>query len=406
MRLLPGKPPPGPTRPTFWRSPLRGAWLTTILGSALLVALTIVAATGFLSHAAYQPDLGRNALIPRGQDLQLLIVGWPTSPRWLYALTQGLHVTIGIVAVPVLLAKLWSVIPRLFAWPPAATAAQALERVAALLLVGSGIFEFATGIANAQLYYPWHFSFVGAHYYGAWVLVSAVILHVAIKLPTMRRALAARRALRPLVEDTLRAPAPEPETISRRGFLGVVAGASGLLLVTTAGQALGGPFRRLALFAPRGAGAGSFPVNKTARVARIMPQIVGDAWRLQLSGAHTLRLSRAQLLAMPQHTHHLPIACVEGWSTTQRWTGVRLADLARLAGLPDAGELHVGSLQPRGAFRQTTLGHDQVHDQRSLLALRVNGADLPLDHGYPARIIVPALPGVHCTKWVGELAFA
>ena len=32
--------------------------------------------------------------------------------------------------------------------------------------------------------------------------------------------------------------------------------------------------------------------------------------------------------------------------------------------------------------------------------------DLPLDHGYPARIIVPALPGVHCTKWVGELHFA
>ena len=40
---------------------------------------------------------------------------------------------------------------------------------------------------------------------------------------------------------------------------------------------------------------------------------------------------------------------------------------------------------------------------RSLLALQVNGADLALDHGYPARIIVPALPGVHNTKWVGRL---
>ena len=39
------------------------------------------------------------------------------------------------------------------------------------------------------------------------------------------------------------------------------------------------------------------------------------------------------------------------------------------------------------------------------LALRVNGADLSLDHGYPARIIVPAAPGVHCTKWVGTLTF-
>ena len=44
-----------------------------------------------------------------------------------------------------------------------------------------------------------------------------------------------------------------------------------------------------------------------------------------------------------------------------------------------------------------------VADERSLLALRVNGADLSPDHGVPARIIAPPLPGVHCTKWVGRL---
>jgi DMSO/TMAO reductase YedYZ molybdopterin-dependent catalytic subunit len=84
---------------------------------------------------------------------------------------------------------------------------------------------------------------------------------------------------------------------------------------------------------------------------------------------------------------------------------VRLRDLAALAGAPDARTAHVRSLQPRGAFRQTTLGHDQIHDHRSLLALRVNGADLSPDHGYPARIIVPALPGVHNTKWVASIEF-
>nr|MBA2630559.1 molybdopterin-dependent oxidoreductase [Thermoleophilaceae bacterium] len=41
-----------------------------------------------------------------------------------------------------------------------------------------------------------------------------------------------------------------------------------------------------------------------------------------------------------------------------------------------------------------------------MLALKVNGVDLSLDHGYPARVIVPALPGVHCTKWVGKMVFA
>jgi DMSO/TMAO reductase YedYZ molybdopterin-dependent catalytic subunit len=41
-----------------------------------------------------------------------------------------------------------------------------------------------------------------------------------------------------------------------------------------------------------------------------------------------------------------------------------------------------------------------------MLALRVNGVDLSLDHGFPARIMVPAIPGVHCTKWVKGLRFA
>lgn len=409
MRLLPATPPPGPARPEFWRSPLRSARLTTILGLTLLVGITIVAVTGFLSHAAYQPDLGRNAQLPTGQDLQLFVIGWPTSPSWLYALTQGLHVTIGIVAVPVLLAKLWSVIPRLFAWPPVASAAQGLERLSALVLVGSTLFQFATGITNAELYYPWHFKFVAAHYYGAWVMVAAVLLHLGLKAPTIRGALTTRREVLQL--DHLRAPDPAPATISRRGFFATVAGASGLLLVTTAGQSLGGAFRRVALFAPRGAGVSGpagFPVNKTAAIARITPALVGPDWRLRLSGPDgtTTELSRAALLALPQHTYNLPIACVEGWSTTQTWSGVRLADLARHAGAPGARQVLVESLQPRGAFRQATLGHDQLHDDRALLALQVNGIDLPLDHGYPARIIVPALPGVHCTKWVGELHFS
>jgi DMSO/TMAO reductase YedYZ molybdopterin-dependent catalytic subunit len=209
----------------------------------------------------------------------------------------------------------------------------------------------------------------------------------------------------PLLQDDLRAPAPAPATISRRGFFGVVAAGSGALLVTTAGQSIGGPLRRLALFAPRGTGE-HFPVNKTARVARVTREMVGSTWRLELAGPHGDRLTRDELLAMEQHTYDLPIACVEGWSTTQRWSGVRLRDLAARAGAADAETVRVTSVQPRGRFRRVTLGRAQLHDERSLLALAVNGMDLSLDHGYPARVIVPALPGVHCTKWVGELRFA
>jgi DMSO/TMAO reductase YedYZ molybdopterin-dependent catalytic subunit len=376
-----------------------------MLGSVLLIGVTIVAVTGLLSHSAYQPDLGNNALVPVGRDVGFLVFGWPTSPSWLYAANQGLHVTIGIVIVPLLLAKLWSVIPRLFAWPPPTTPGEAIERLGTLVLVGAALFQFATGITNAQLYYPWHFSFVVAHYYGGLIFIAALLLHVAVKVPTIRSAYRTRHEVLTTAQDPLVAPHPNPPSMSRRGLFGLVGAGAGLLAVTTAGQSIGGPLRELSVFAPRGTGAG-FPVNKTARVARVTPSMVDASWRLQLAGGGEVEVSRAQLLAMTQHTESLPIACVEGWSSTQTWTGVRLTDLARMAGVRDAAELRIGSLQPAGAFRQTTLGPGQIGDPRSLLALKVNGRDLPLDHGYPARIIVPALPGVHCTKWVSRMEFS
>ncbi len=81
-----------------------------------------------------------------------------------------------------------------------------------------------------------------------------------------------------------------------------------------------------------------------------------------------------------------------------------LRELAALAGFERA-TVFVESLQEAGAFAQTTLNDGQVDDERSLLALKVNGVDLSPDHGYPARVIVPALPGVHNTKWVKRMTF-
>jgi DMSO/TMAO reductase YedYZ molybdopterin-dependent catalytic subunit len=397
-----------------FRSPLRGPWLTAALGTLLLLPLLIVAATGFASHAAYQPDLRHNAIVDPAHDLQPLVFGWPARPSWLYALTQGLHVTLGIATVPLLLAKLWSVIPRLFAFPPVSSPAQAIERLSLLGLVGGVAFEFATGILNVQLWYPWRFDFVRAHYYGAWVFVASLVVHVGVKTPVAVRAYRERGVLRPL-----RDPGPEPfepdglaprdpaaPSLSRRGLLALVGGASAGLLVVTAGQSAGGPLRSLALLAPRGAGS-DFPVNKTAAAAGITSEMTGAGWQLAvLSGDRRLDLGRDELLALPQHTYELPIACVEGWSTTQHWTGVRLADLAAMLGAPDGFAMVAESLQMGGRFRMTTLGHAQASDERALLALRVNGADLSPDHGYPARVIVAALPGVHCTKWVSQLTFA
>ncbi len=404
-----------------WRSPLRGPWLTSVFGSVLLVTMPIVILTGLLSYIAYGPRLGQAIPADVGR-LELPTFDWPTNPPWLYRLTQGLHVGLGLILIPVVLAKLWSVIPRLFAWPPVRSIAQLLERISLLMLVGGILFEIVTGVLNIQYDYVFGFSFYAAHYFGAWVFITGFVMHVAVKSRRMwagLRSLSLRDVLRTARADTkaepwrpdgLVAADPDPATMSRRGALALVGGGALFMACITAGQTLGGCTRRAAVLLPRGRrpgdGPNGFEVNRTAAAAGISAGDTDEGWRLTLNGgSRPVTLDRVALLAMPQHTAVLPIACVEGWSTTQAWTGVRLADLARLAGVPAPESARVSSLERSGAFAAASLQRNQVLHPDALLALRVNGTDLSPDHGFPARIIVPALPGVHNTKWVAAIAF-
>ena len=250
-----------------WRSPLRGPWLTSVFGSVLLVGLPVVILTGLLSYIAYGPQFGQ--AIPRRRRMAQTthvrladpaLVALPADPR--------VHVGLGLIIIPVVLAKLWSVIPRLFAWPPLRSIAQLLERLSLLMLVGGILFELATGLLNIQYDYIFGFSFYTAHYYGAWIFIAGFVIHVLIKLPKMVTGLRShsfRTVLRTSRADTrpeppdadgLVAADPAPPTMSRRGALALVGGGALFVAVLTAGQTLGGFSRRAAFLLPRGRNRG------------------------------------------------------------------------------------------------------------------------------------------------------
>ncbi|MGV9573747.1 molybdopterin-dependent oxidoreductase, partial [Streptomyces nigra] len=179
-----------PVSPRFWRSPLRGTWLTSLLGAVLLAGVPLLFVTGLLSYAAYNPDLSPlNDKTPDKGLLGFYLFAWPTRPYWLYRVTQGVHVTVGVALIPVLLAKLWSVIPRFFALPPVRSVSQALDRLSLLFLVGGGLFTFLTGVLNVQLDYVFPGSFYRLHFYGAWVFMSAFAAHAALRIPGTVRTL-------------------------------------------------------------------------------------------------------------------------------------------------------------------------------------------------------------------------
>ncbi len=77
----------------------------TWLGIWLGTAFTICFITGLVSHGIQHP--------PWWFD-------WPSRPVNLYRINQGVHVATGLAAIPLLLAKLWAVYPKLFQWPPTA----------------------------------------------------------------------------------------------------------------------------------------------------------------------------------------------------------------------------------------------------------------------------------------------
>jgi DMSO/TMAO reductase YedYZ molybdopterin-dependent catalytic subunit len=371
-------PPPeaarrGPLRSGSFPSTLRSPRTTSWLGLALGAAFGVCFLTGLLSHLIQHPPAW---------------FWWPSRPVWLYRVTQGTHVATGLATLPLLGVKLWSVYPRLFTWPPLRTVAHAAERAGVAVLVAASLFQVIGGLLNISRWYaPMPFFFTAGHYWGAWLAIGALLVHVAVQLPTVRSALARSRE---------RPPSPTGG-LTRRGLLTGTAAAAGLVTLTTVGQTVR-PLSRLALLAPRRPDIGpqGIPVNKTAAAARVG---AADPAYLLVIASHDreLTLDLAALNALPQHTVDLPIACVEGWSASASWTGVRLRDL-----VPE-GEVTVESLQPQGRYRVSTLPPEFVADPRTLLALRLNGEVLHPDHGYPVRLIAPNRPGVLQTKWVGKL---
>ena len=406
-----------PPRQEDFSTGLRSQAVTARVGLWLGICFGIAFLTGLWSHY--------------GQDIPGWLA-WPTSPSWGYRVTQGLHITAGSAAVPLLLVKLWSVYPRLFQMvprrPSRTVLLHVLERGSIGVLVAAALFQLVTGLMNSSQWYPWSFSFRSAHYAIGWLAIGSLVLHVGVKLPIIRRALTGpveqedtahippeadpppagqdESSDAPVAGATVRSEDPSRSGwITRRGLLRTTWVAAGLAAVSTAfGGTLPG-LRTVSVFGVRsGDGPQGVPINRSAAAAAVLPAAQDPGWRLTLvNGDSTTELSRADLEALPQHTASLPIACVEGWSASAEWTGVRVSDLLAMVDAPAESDVFVQSLQQRLSFGSSVLPGNVAADPDTLLALQLFGETLHIDHGFPCRIIAPNRPGVWQTKWVSRL---
>ncbi|MGC4994551.1 molybdopterin-dependent oxidoreductase [Nocardia salmonicida] len=365
-------------------SPARSTAVAARVGILLGLAVTICFLTGLISHWIQHPPAW---------------FWWPAHPVWLYQVTQGAHVISGVVAIPLLIVKLWSVFPRLFARPLLGNPLRILERGSVAVLVGSTIFQLVTGLFNTAQYYPWRFFFTTTHYAMAFVAIGALAVHLAIKLPVIRTAL-----VRPEKSTEDGELLTDRAALSRRVVLGSAFAAATVAGIAVAGQTV--PLlRRISVLAPRsGEGPQGVPINRTAAQAGVAERARDTAYRLTVTlGEKTRAFSVDDLAALPQTTAELPIACVEGWSADAEWSGVAVRDLLAAVGDYSGGDVVFQSLEQSGLFNQSLLPQPHVEAADSLIALRLNGEQLDLDHGYPCRLIAPNRPGVRQTKWLSTV---
>jgi DMSO/TMAO reductase YedYZ molybdopterin-dependent catalytic subunit len=144
--------------------------------------------------------------------------------------------------------------------------------------------------------------------------------------------------------------------------------------------------------------------------AFIAPTVDRDTWRLKVTGLvdHPVELTYAELTALPIIEQFVTIACVSNevggdLVGNAKWTGVALRDVLAMAGVQANADQLVGR-SVDGFTAGMPVEWVMDPSRVPMIAVAMNDAPLPREHGYPARLIIPGLYGyVSATKWLAEL---
>jgi len=144
--------------------------------------------------------------------------------------------------------------------------------------------------------------------------------------------------------------------------------------------------------------------------ALIVPSVDLATWRLRVHGMvdREVTLTFEELVELPLVERYVTIACVSNevggdLIGNAKWTGVRLTDLLEMSGVrPAATQIVPRSVDGWTAGFPTAWVTEQERD--ALVAVEMNDVPLPVEHGFPARLIVPGLYGyVSATKWLSDI---
>jgi DMSO/TMAO reductase YedYZ molybdopterin-dependent catalytic subunit len=115
-----------------------------------------------------------------------------------------------------------------------------------------------------------------------------------------------------------------------------------------------------------------------------------------------LSLSYADLLALPQVSQLNTLNCVEGWLFVAKWTGPRLSDIFRQAGIqPDAKIAIFHTTDVTDGYSSLDVSYIQTQD--IIIALKINDITLPDERGIPFQVVAQSKFGYKWSKWITRI---
>jgi len=133
-----------------------------------------------------------------------------------------------------------------------------------------------------------------------------------------------------------------------------------------------------------------------------------SVWKLKVARGpgDTLLITLDEIKALPKTEIVFDFKCIEGWSQITHWGGVKFSDFAKKYNLtPQTQMNYVGLITPDKGY-YVGIDMPAIMHPQTLLCYEMNGEPLPMNQGYPLRLIIPVKYGIKHLKRIGTMFFS
>lgn len=160
--------------------------------------------------------------------------------------------------------------------------------------------------------------------------------------------------------------------------------------------------------------AKSYPASEAASRVRVNGNVGMDnnfdpaGWKLQVvrRAGDTLFLTLDDIKALPKTDIVFDFKCIEGWSQVTHWAGVRFSDFAEKYHLDAQTKFRYGGLVTPDKKYYVGIDMASLMHPQTILCYEMNGQPLPMNQGYPLRLIIPVKYGIKHLKRISTIIFS